>query len=393
MGEMLLSNMRQLGRRLRLGFVGGGEGSRIGATHRYAARLDGKYDIVAGAFDLDPVQGRKLAADLLIDPSRAYDNVEQLIEDEKGRADPVDVVVVLTPNQSHFAVAEALVESGFHVLCEKPMTTTMDDARILVSKVERAGTLLGVNYGYSGYPMIRQAKAMCERGDFGMISLIQIEWALGSPRTMSGEQGGQWRTDPSLVGGSMVLAQLGTHAIHTAKFITGLEIESLSADLATFVPNRQVDDNAQISMRFAHGARGALWTSYVAAGAWNGFKVKIFGDKGGFEWLQEDPNNLLVHELGGERKILTRSGVGATPESIEASRVAVAHPEGFIEAIANIYSDFAEAVAAHLLGKEPGIAFPNHVDGAESVYFIDAAVESSSDNGKWVNACMTEHLN
>ena len=389
MSETLSKNMTDLGRRLRLGFVGGGAGSGIGATHRYAARLDGKYEIVAGAFDIDPEKGRAFAAGLFLDPARVYDDVGHLIAAEKKRADPVDVVAVLTPNHTHYAISAALVDAGFDVICEKPLTTTMDDARAMLAKIDAAGTLMAINYGYSGYPMVRQAKAMIARGDFGRITLVQSEWAFGNQATMTEEVGGHWRTKPGLVGRAAVLNQIGTHAVHTASLVSGLALESLSADLSTFIEGRALEDNAQILLRFADGARGALWVSYVAAGAWHGFRFKVFGEKGGLEWVQEDPNHLLVHTLGGERRLLTRAGVGATKEALAASRIAPAHPEGFIEAIANLYGDFAEAVAARKLGRMPAIdTYPNQHDGALGVHFIDAAVESSARDGAWVDARM-----
>lgn len=392
MSELLLPNLRALGRRIRLGIVGGGAGSRIGAAHRYAARLDGKYDLVAGAFDIDPRRGRSFARDLMIEPERAYDNVHQLIERERQRADKIDVVAVVTPNDSHFEVANALVQAGFHTICEKPMTTTSADARALVQSVASNRTLMAVNYSYSGYPMVRQARAMCQDGHFGKPNLIQIEWAMGNRRSMLDHGAGQWRTDPARVGGSMVLAQIGTHAVHMAQYISGLEIEALSAEFSTFGPNREIDDNNQISMRFAGGARGALWTSYVAAGGWHGFRFRLFGDEGGFEWFQEEPNTLTVYRLDGDRRILTRAGYNAAPEALDASRVTAGQPEGFIGALANIYSDFAEAVAARHLGNPIDLDYPNEHDGANGVYFIDAAVASARTDGAWVKLqdyCLT----
>ncbi|RDE07886.1 gfo/Idh/MocA family oxidoreductase [Pelagibacterium lacus] len=378
--------MRKLGRPLRWGLIGGGATSRIGPTHRYAARLDGKYALVAGALDVDAPRGRAFARDLFIQPERAYDSYEDLIAAERGRADPVDVVSVVTPNDSHFPISKALIEAGFAVICEKPLANTIEHARTLVEQVERRRGLLAVNYGYSGYPMVRQARAMITAGAIGKVQLVQAEFALGSVGSMSEDGTANWRTKPDIAGPSAVLGMIGTHAAHLASYVSGLKLLEVSADTQTFVPGRQLEDNAQILCRYENGARGSMWISYVAAGAWHGLRLRIFGETGGIEWVQEQPNELLVHRLGKERQILTRNGIGTPSEVSSASRVAPAHPEGFIEAVGNVYSDFADAVAAKLTGTPATYPYPDAMDGLLGVNFIDAVLESSRANGRWISA-------
>ena len=379
--------VNRIGRRLRLGIVGGGEGSVIGGTHRFAARLDGRYDIVAGAFDIDPEKGRDFARELLIEPERAYGSYQELIEGEKVRPDRVDLVSILTPNHSHFEIAAAFVEAGFDILCEKPLTTSTADALALAAKAEKSGALVAVMYGYSGYPMIRQARAMVRAGEIGAVRAIETEYAFGNPVTMTETPGGHWRTTPGISGPSAVLGMIGTHAIHLGTFITDLTLEEMAADLSSFVPGRKLEDNAHLMLRYSKGARGAMWLSYVAAGAEQGFGIRIFGDKAGLEWHQENPNHLALLLPGQARRILTRGSAENIPEVKDGMRVATGHPEGFIEAFATIYGDVADALTEKIAGGDPSsVEFPGIQAGIEGVRFVDAAVESHGLGGQWVNA-------
>ena len=379
----------RIGRRLRLGFVGGGEGSIIGGTHRFGARLDGRYDLVAGAFDIDPERGRRFAGELLVAPDRAYATYQDMIEGERGRPDRVDLVGILTPNHSHFEIASAFVEAGFDILCEKPLTTATEDALALAAKAGKSDSLVAVMYGYSGYPMIRQARAMVRAGAIGTVRAIESEFAFGNPVTMTEAPGGHWRTTPGISGPSAVLGMIGTHALHLGTFITGLTLEEISADLSSFVPGRQLEDNAHLMLRYSGGARGAMWLSYVAAGVEQGLSIRIFGEKGGLEWHQEDPNR-LIHLLPGQaRRIITRGSGENIPEVRDGMRVATGHPEGFIEAFATVYSDIADALTEKIAGGDPStVAFPDIRAGIEGVRFVDAAVESHGLGGQWVSRAL-----
>ena len=384
-GSGFRRQMEQLGRRLRLGYVGGGEGSVIGATHRFGARLDGRYDIVAGAFDIEPARGRDFARGLFLDPARVYDGYGDLIRAEKARPDPVDLVGVLTPNHSHFEIARALIDAGFNVLCEKPMTTSTRDAVELADLARARGVILAVMYGYSGYPMARQARGMVAAGEIGRVRLIECEFASGNPATMSETAGGHWRTTPGIAGPAAVLGMTGTHAVHMTTFVSGLALEALSADLQTFVPGRKLEDNAHLLLRFAGGARGCIWNSYTAAGQEHGLRIRVFGETGGLEWDQEDANRLIHRVPGQGARVLTRGSGETLPEVRETLRVAIGHPEGFIEAFGNIYCDVADAITLKLTGADPSqIAYPGIDDGVAGVLFVDAAVESHRRGGAWV---------
>lgn len=381
--NMLQKQVEQLGRRLRLGIVGGGEGSVIGSAHRLGARLDGRYDIVAGAFDIDPERGRWFARTLFVAPDRAYATYRDMIDGERARPDRVDLVSILTPNSTHFEITSAFVEAGFDVLCEKPLTTGTADAVTLARQVERRGTILAVMYGYAGYPMVRQARAMVASGEIGSIRLIESEFAPGNPATM--RETAHWRTMPQVSGPSAVCCMLGTHALHLGTFITGLTAQEVAADLTTFVPGRKLDDNAHLMLRYSGGARGAMWLSYVAAGREQGLSIRIFGDRGGLEWHQEDPNRLIHLIPGRGRRIITRGSEENAPPIRESIRVAPGHPEGFIEAFATIYSDVADGLTARLTGGDPtAFGWPSVEDGVIGVLFTDAAVESSRQGGQWV---------
>jgi predicted dehydrogenase len=376
-------------RRLRLGIIGGGEGSVIGRTHRAAALIDGRYDIVAGAFDIDPERGQRFARSLFVPEDRIYPDHRALIDGEAARNDGVDLVAVLTPNTTHYEIARDLVNAGQNVLCEKPLTTATKEAIELVRLSEERDLIFAVNYGYSGYPMVRHAKAMVAAGELGKIRVVQTEFAFGNPTTMTEDTTGHWRTKSTGAGPSAVVGMTGTHAIHLASFIIGSELAELSSDFTTFVPGRELEDNANINLRFEDGARGSLWASYVAAGANHGLRIRIHGEKAGLEWNQENPNDLAVMYPGGDKRILTRGNSQLHPAAKRATRIVTGQPEGFLEAVANIYTDVADVIDSRIQGFAPdplALAYPNIRDGARGVRFVDAAVESAQRNGAWTSA-------
>ena len=372
-----------LQRKLRLGMIGGGEGAYIGNIHRIASRLDGAWDLVAGAFDVDPEKGRAFALSLGMDSDRAYGDYRTLIEGEKDRTDRVDAVAICTPNFTHYPIAKALIEAGFDVICEKPLTATLEDAIALEELARNSGRFVGVTYTYSGYPMIHEARVRIAAGELGKIRTVQVEYPLEWMATAIETEGNAqaaWRTDPKKNGRGGSIGDIGTHAYHLAGFVTGLKLQSLTADLATFVDGRALDDNAHVMMRYEGGARGLLWSSQVALGNSNGVRLRVFGEKGSFQWFQEQPNELVYQPLGGRTQVIKR---GSDELSIEAKvrmRTPPGHPEGYLEAFANLYVGFAEAIQARRDGREPtavGQNIPNAYDGLKGVAFVDAVVDSA----------------
>ncbi len=379
-------------RKVRLGMVGGGQGSNIGETHRYAARLDDRYTLVTGVFASDAGRSRDFAATLGIIPERRYGSWQEMAEQEAQREDGLEVVSIMTPNNSHYAIAKAFLEQGIDVICDKPLTTDLEQALELMRLVRQTGLVFGVTYCYSGYPMVRQAREMVRSGELGDIRLVQVEHASGWASTLleaEGHKQAVWRTTPSIAGKSSVVGDLGTHAHHLARFISGLEITEVSAELASIVPGRQVDDNAHIMLRFNNGAKGMMWASMVAAGHMHGLRIRVYGEKGSLEWVQEQPNELILRPADGPHQILSSGSGWLSPAARRTSRLWPGHPEGYLEAFANLYSDIADAV----LARRDGVAadplsnlFPKVEDGVLGVMFVDAAVASHQGEGRWVNA-------
>ena len=381
-------------RRLRLGMVGGGQGAFIGAVHRIAARLDDRYELVAGAFSSTEERSKASAAELGIDPSRAYASFAEMARREKRRKDGIDVVSIVTPNHVHFPAAKAFLEAGIHVVCDKPLTTTLRDARRLADIVAASGKVFVLTHNYTGYPMVRQARAMVEAGELGRIRVVQAEYVqdwLSTPLETTGQKQAEWRTDPKRSGPAGCTGDIATHAINLACFISGLELESVCSELSTFVEGRVLDDNAQMMLRFKGGARGGLWASQVSPGNENALRVRIYGEKAGLSWAQEDPNYLTVTPLGEPPRLIRRGGAGAGAEAGRVTRIPPGHPEGYLEGFANIYSDAAEQIWAAIEGREADPAAmltPTVLDGVRGVKFIEAAVESSRKGGAWVKAAI-----
>jgi predicted dehydrogenase len=381
-------------RRLRLGMVGGGQGAFIGAVHRIAARLDDRYELVAGALSSDRERAHASAKELNIPGERSYDSFSQMAEREAARPDGIDVVAIVTPNHVHHAAARAFIDAGIHVICDKPLTSKLDDALDLVSAVAKSGVIFGLTHNYTGYPLVRHARAMVQEGALGKVRVIQAEYPqdwLSTRLESTGQKQAEWRTDPARSGDGGCIGDIGTHAANLASFITGLSLEAVCAELTSFVDGRALDDDCQMLLRYQGGARGMLWASQVAPGNENNLKIRIYGEKAGLEWHQEDPNRLLFTPLGQPPQTITRGGPGAGPSAGHATRIPCGHPEGYLEGFANLYSDVAEQIAARLQGRAPAaesLLVPGVVDGARGVKFISAAVESSRRGGVWVDASL-----
>lgn len=379
---------------IRLGMVGGGQGAFIGAVHRIAARLDNEFVLVAGALSSDPERARASAAELGLDPERSYGSFAEMAKAEAKRPDGIEAVAIVTPNNVHFPAAKAFLEAGIHVICDKPMTSTLADAKKLAALVEKTGKVFVLTHNYTGYPMVRQAREMVAKGQLGDIRVVQAEYPqdwLTEAIEASGQKQASWRVDPKQSGAGGSLGDIGTHAYNLARFVSGLELDSVSADIDAFVPGRQLDDNANVLLRFkakgkAHPAKGVLWASQVAPGNENGLKLRVYGTKGGLEWTQADPNYLWYTPFGQPKQLLTRAGAGAMPVAGRVSRVPSGHPEGYLEGFANIYQEAARAIrAARRKGGKPGkeVVYPTAQDGVEGVAFVEACVKSSKKNGAW----------
>ncbi len=378
---------KKLTRKLRLGMVGGGEGAFIGAVHRVAARLDDCWELVAGALSSTSDKARSYAAELMI--PRAYGSFEEMAEAERKHPERIDAVAIVTPNHMHYAVAKAFLDAGIHVMCDKPLTTTVDDAVKLTQQVEASGLVFGLTHTYSGYPMVRQMREMVLSGTLGPVRVIQVEYAQGwlaTPLETTGAKQAEWRTDPARSGPGGCLGDIGTHAYHLARFTTELKPKEISADLTTFVPGRRLDDNVQALIRFEGGAKASLWSSQIAVGEENNLNIRIYGETGSLAWNQENPNYVHHSRLGEPARILTRGGPGNGIASTRSTRLPTGHPEGYFEAFAQLYKDFAELVRARLEERKPdelASLLPTCADGLAGVQFIDAALRSAKSGSAW----------
>ena len=375
---------------VRLGMVGGGQGAFIGAVHRMAARLDGHYTLVAGALSSNAERARASAAELGLDPERSYGSFEEMAEKEAARPDGIEAVSIVTPNHMHYPAAKVFLDAGIHVICDKPLTSSLADAKALAEQVRASGRFFLLTYNYSGYPMIRQARQMVQDGALGDIRLIQAEYVqdwLAEPVEKEGAKQAVWRTDPARSGAGGAIGDIGTHAYQLATFVTGRKAESVAADLQSFGAGRQLDDNGHIMLRFAGdpAARGMIWVSQVAPGNENGLTLRIYGTKGGLEWRQEDPNYLWYTPLGEPKRLLTRAGAGAGEAAAAVSRIPGGHPEGYLEAFATLYTEAAGAIRAMRDGGAAlsDLILPTVEDGLHGMRFIQACVNSSRDDAAW----------
>jgi predicted dehydrogenase len=376
-----------LGRRLRLALIGGGPGSFIGAMHRQAARLDDRYEIVAGVLSSNAEKSKTAGAEIGLPADRIHTNVREMFAAEAARPDGADVVAIMTPNDSHYEYALGALESGFDVICDKPMTNTLQEAEALHKKVLDSGLIFCLTHNYTGYPMVRQAKAMVADGQLGAIRLIQVEYVQGGKADENKPDPSEsWRFDPVRGGPSLVMGDIGSHAHNLVRFISGLEVAEVAAEIGNIVPGRAVHDYGGALLRFNNGARGSYWVTQAAAGVENCLRIRVSGTKGSLEWMQEFPQALTFKPLGAPAQNRTPNGPGTMPLAKHSSRIVAGHPEGFHEGFANIYSDAAEAIAARRSGKAPNplaLYFPNSLDGLMGLKFVFSAIESSKANGKW----------
>lgn len=384
-----------LTRKLRYGMVGGGPGAFIGAVHRRAAELDALAELVAGAFSTDAARSRAQGEALHLSPDRTYASFEEMAEREAARpaGERLDVVVIVTPNHVHFPAARAFLSRGFHVICDKPMTTTLADAEALCRLVAEQGVVFALTHNYSGYPLVKQARAMVRAGALGTVRKVVVEYTqgwLGTPLEQTGQKQADWRTDPARAGAG-VLGDIGSHAEQLARYVTGDRIARLLADVGTVIPGRRVDDDANLLLRYAGGARGVLHCSQVASGEENRLSLRVYGSTASLEWAQEEPNHLVVRPADGPVQLLKRGNGYLAPEAQRACRLPSGHPEAFFEAFANVYGNALRTIAARVAGVAPDPAdldFPTVQDGAIGVHFIETALRSgaAAPGGAWVDA-------
>ena len=374
---------------IRLGMVGGGQGAMIGSVHRIAARLDGHFSLVAGALSSTPEKALASAREVGLPEDRTYTDYVEMAKREARLKDGIEAVAIAAPNHMHYPVAREFLKRGIHVICDKPLAGTLQDAKKLAKAAESSEALFVLTHNYTGYPMVREARERVARGDLGEIRLVQVEYPqdwLGDVPAPDNKQAA-WRTDPERSGPGGATGDIGTHAYNIARFVTGLELEALAADLQAFVPGRPIDDNAHVMLRFKGGARGMLWCSQVAAGCENALRLRVFGTKAGVEWRHDEPERLRVTPMGGPVSIVTRGSASSGEAAGRLTRIPAGHPEGFFEAFANIYAEAAAAIRAARTGAAPdaAVTYPSIADGVEGVAFVDACVRSSKRNAAWVS--------
>ncbi len=374
---------------IRLGMVGGGKDAFIGGVHRIAARIDGEFALVAGALSSTPERSRDSGQALGLAPERCYGSYDEMAEAEAARPDGIQAVSIVTPNHMHAGPAIAFLKRGIHVICDKPLTATMEQAEELADAIRASEALFILTHNYTGYPMVRQARDMVAAGELGALRVVQVEypqdWLADAAETTGTNKQAEWRTDPARAGAGGSIGDIGSHAHNLACFVSGLKVESLAADLQSFVPGRKLDDNAHILLRFGGGVRGMLWSSQVATGNENALRLRIYGEKGGLEWAQEDPNYLWFTPFGQPKRLLTRAGSGASDAANAVSRIPGGHPEGYLEGFANIYTGAAAAIRAIEAGATPDLSLLPGLDaGLDGMRFIAAAIRSSQADATWV---------
>lgn len=381
---MVTGKNENLSGRIRLGMVGGGNDAFIGGVHRIASRIDDHFELVAGALSSTPEKSR--ASGEALGLPRIYDDFKQMAIREARRKDGIEAVSIVTPNHVHYEAAREFLKRGIHVICDKPLTSTLADAKKMVKAVQSSDALFILTHNYTGYPMVRQAREMVAAGEIGKIRVVQVEYPQDWLTIEQDFKQAEWRTDPARSGAGGSTGDIGTHAYNLACFVTGLEAEELIADLDAFVPGRQVDDNAHVMLRFRGGAKGMLWSSQVAPGNENALRIRVYGERGGLEWAQEDPNYLWYTPFGEPKRLITRGGAGAGAAAARMSRIPPGHPEGYLEGFANIYTEAAQAILARRSGgpAETDVVFPTVEDGLKGVQFVDACVRSSAKNAGWV---------
>ena len=368
------------------GLIGGGRGSQIGPAHRLGARLDGLFNFKAAALDHRPDEGRAYGVELGLDADRSYGDWREMLEGERNREDRVELVTIATPNDTHYEISKAFLEAGFHVLCEKPLTMNVEQAEDLVRVAAASGKICAVNYGYSGYSLVRHMRAMVARGDIGKVRMVFAEFAHGHHADAADADNPRvrWRYDPSKVGVSAQFADCGIHAMHMASFVTNQRVEQLNADCVSLIPSRELEDDAMVNFRMSEGTVGRLWTSSCAIGRQHGLTIQVFGETGGLRWAQEQPNQLYYTPVGGRTQVIERGEANLSPEADRSSRVTVGHAEGMPLAFGNIYTELAQAIEMDKQGQEPDLGLIPMVDaGADSIKAIAAVARSGNNNGRW----------
>ncbi|MFQ6552435.1 Gfo/Idh/MocA family protein [Aestuariibius insulae] len=384
---------RQGADRIRLGMVGGGRDAFIGGVHRIASRIDDQFELVAGCFSSTEEKSRASGADLGLNKDRVYGDFAEMAKREARLKSGIEAVAIVTPNHMHAAVAREFLKRGIHVICDKPLTSTLPDAKKLAKTAEASDALFVLTHNYTGYPMVRQAREMVAAGEIGAVRVVQVEYPqdwLTEATEETGQKQASWRTDPARSGAGGSTGDIGTHAFNLAGFVTGLKLEALAADLQSFVSGRQLDDNAHVMLRYEGGARGMLWCSQVAPGNENALRLRVYGETGGLEWAQETPNVLRHAPFGEPVRLLTRAGAGTGAAAGRVTRIPAGHPEGYLEGFANLYSEAAAALRARQSGTklDADVVFPGIAEGLEGVAFVDACVRSSKRNGAWVNLAL-----
>ena len=381
----LLRNDSLKNKKIRIGFIGGGANSFIGYTHRLAARFDNRFDFVAGVFSKDIKKSILFGKSLGLEKDRCYKNYKEMALKESQRDDGIEALGIMTPSGDHYKIAKPFIENKVHIVCDKPLTATIKDAEKLKKLVEKNKIIFALTHNYSSYPMLREAKEIIKKGKIGNINLINVEYPQGytvDVKKKNEKKTLKWRLDKNLSGPSMILSEIGTHAYHLLRYVTGLEVDELSAEVNSLSSEITVDDNAFVIMRMNNSARGMIWVSSAATGGENGLKIRVFGNKGAVEWFQDDPNNLKFTEINKPLKIITRASSSVSKFSLTSSRLAAGHPEGFFEAFANIYTEFAEAIHKKIF-KKSEFTFPNIEDGLRGIKFVFTAKKSSNNNAKW----------
>jgi predicted dehydrogenase len=374
-----------------MGMVGGGRGAFIGAVHRMAANLDGKIELVAGAFSSDPEKSKLSGGDFFLDPDRVYGSYQEMAEKESAREDKIDFVSIVVQNHLHFEVAKTFLEAGFNIICDKPMTRTLDEARALRDIVDKTGKVFCLTHNYTGYPMVKEARRMVRDGELGRILKIVAEYpqgyAVGDVEGEGQSQISNWRSDPAIAGSSNCMGDIGTHAHNLVRYITGLEIDEMCSELTVFIPGRELDDDGNNLIRFEGGAKGIIYASQISNGDENALNIRVYGTKASLEWHQEEPNDLIVKYANAPRQVYRRGNDYLGEAAKSNSRTPFAHPEGFIEAFANVYLAAAQAISDQVDGNpapDVGYDFPDTTDGIAGLAFIDTAVKSSASDQKWL---------
>lgn len=373
--------------KIKIGFVGGGPNSFIGYTHRLAARFDNRFDFVAGVFSKDKKKSKEFGNSLGLDPDRCYNDYKTMAKNESVRPDGVQAIGIMTPSGDHYKIAKEFIKKNVHIICDKPLTSTVEDAVALEKLVYKTKIVFALTHNYSSYPMLREAKKLVEKNKIGIIKLINVEYPQGytvAVKKKDEKSTLKWRLDKNMCGPSMILAEIGTHAYHLMRYVTGLEVKEVSAEVNSLSDEISVDDNAFMTVRMNNKARGSIWVSSAATGGENGLKIRVYGTKGAVEWLQDDPNILKFTELNSSTQIITRASDAVSDLSIQSSRVAAGHPEGFFEAFANIYTEFADSIQANLKKNKIKLVHPSVNDGVMGIKFIFAAKKSSNLNSKWI---------